>query len=120
MPRAARDLRNRRLNRSRRIAQVLVLGAGGVAGTGVGLMAHAAPHPPVTTTTVPGGGSGGTTTSLPHATTSQPHTTTSTTGHGPSSVPATTTTVWTPPVTTPHTPTTHCYTNASGQPIGCW
>jgi hypothetical protein len=36
-------------------------------------------------------------------------------------VPATTTTtVWTPPVTTPHTTTTQCYTNASGQFIGCW
>lgn len=117
MPRAARDLRNRRLNRSRRIAQALVLGAGGVAGTGVGLMAHASAHPTTPSTTIPGGG---TTTSLPHATTTQPHGTTTAGGHSSSTVPATTTTVWTPPVTTPHTTTTQCYTNASGQFIGCW
>ena len=118
MPRAARDLRNRRLNRSRRIAQALVLGAGGVAGTGVGMMAHAASHA-ATSTTIPSGG--GTTTSVPHATTTVPHSTTTThAGHPGTTVPATTTTVWTPPVTTPHTTTTQCYTNASGQFIGCW
>ncbi|MBU6233692.1 MAG: hypothetical protein KJS64_05520 [Acidobacteria bacterium] len=118
MPRVAREVRDRRLNRSRHIAQFLVLGASGVAGTGVGMMAHAAAHPvsvPTTSTTIPQTSSTSlpshlTTTTLAHSTTSRPHASTSV---------HTTTTVWTPP-TTVHVPTTHCYTNASGTFQGCW
>jgi len=91
--RQPRALRDRRIDRSRRIAQSLFVFAAASGGVGVGLMSHAAATP--ATTTTPG----------QHTTTTGTHTTT---------------TAWTPPVTVPVTHPTTCHTSASGQFLGCW
>ncbi|MEI8148235.1 MAG: hypothetical protein WCG62_04040 [Actinomycetes bacterium] len=107
--RQSKAIRDRRIDRSRRIAQSLFVFAAASGGVGVGLMSHAAATPsttstPLTTTTLPG---------HPTTTTTPGHHTTTTGVH-------TTTTVWTPPVTVPVTHPTTCHTSASGQFLGCW
>ena len=125
-------LRDRRIDRSRRIAQSVFVFAAASGGVGVGLMSHAAATPATsttpldTTTTTPV--SHPTTTTPGHVTTTTPgqHTTTTgvhttTTGvHTTTTGVHTTTTVWKPPVTVPVTRPTTCHTSASGQFLGCW
>ena len=85
--RHARALRDRRIDRTRRIAQSLFMATAATGGIGVGLMSHAAATPSTTTVPVSGGttsttttvitpttsGGGKTTTSAPHTTLSLIH-----------------------------------------------
>ncbi len=111
-------LRDRRIDRSRRIAQSVFVFAAASGGVGVGLMSHAAATP--ATTTIPLNTT--TTTPVSHPTTTTPgHVTTTTPGqHTTTTGVHTTTTVWKPPVTVPVTHPTTCHTSASGQFLGCW